>query len=107
MVNGTAALRLPKMGLTVAMYTECQAKTTLRNFSHVLIRSSVGHATTRREFIDPKEFGRAFVAMALERHSVDGNETVLLGDDMYKKLAAMVEEFSNHFTLHKMFTLDT
>lgn len=102
MVNGTAALGLPQTGLTgvmanacvgaaIVMHAECQANSSMPHFTHVLVSSSVGHATTRQEFIETNDFGRVFVAMILDRHSVDDKGTVLVDDDMYKKLAATIE----------------
>ena len=101
MVNGSAALGLPQSGLTgvlanacvgaaSVMYAECQADSSLPDFAHVLINSSVGHAQFRQETIDPNEFGQVFVAMVLNKHSVDDKGTVFIDDGAYKKLASMI-----------------
>jgi NAD(P)-dependent dehydrogenase (short-subunit alcohol dehydrogenase family) len=95
-VNGSAALGLPFSGLTGVLANsvvglaklldhECKDKNMPR-FTHAMISASVGHP--RDNTMDPKEFGKAFVAMALEKHQVDSTGTIVIDDDCFNKLAA-------------------
>lgn len=101
MVNGAAAKGLPSTGLTgvlasacvgasVVMSNECVNSPDLPDYSHVLIDSSVGHAQFRTETIDPNEFGRVFVAMALKKHQVDAEGTILVDDACYERLVSLL-----------------
>jgi NAD(P)-dependent dehydrogenase (short-subunit alcohol dehydrogenase family) len=108
MVNGTAALNIVGMGLTGVlahasagasqlMHAECSSSHehahTLPTFTHILVASSVGHAPVRGSGTnDPNEYGKAFVAMALDKHAAfkDDTGTLLLDDAMAEKLKAML-----------------
>jgi NAD(P)-dependent dehydrogenase (short-subunit alcohol dehydrogenase family) len=107
LINGTAAMNIVGAGLTGVlahasvgaaqlMHAECTSShdaTTLPTFTHVLVSSSVGHAHVRGSGTnDPNEYGRAFVAMALDKHAAfkDDTGTLLLDDAMAEKLKAML-----------------
>jgi NAD(P)-dependent dehydrogenase (short-subunit alcohol dehydrogenase family) len=102
LINGAAARNIPGMGLTAVTANAVVGAAQLMNaqpaqdggcphFTHVLLASSVGHETHRGPTTnDPNEYGRAFVAMALNRHSSDkdGHGTLILDDAMAAKLIA-------------------
>jgi NAD(P)-dependent dehydrogenase (short-subunit alcohol dehydrogenase family) len=96
LVNGSAAQGLPFSGLTGVLANsvlglaklldhECKDKNMPR-FTHALISASVGHP--RDYTMDPNEFGKAFVAMALAKHQVDSDGTIVIDNDCFNKLAA-------------------
>lgn len=99
MVNGMAAKGLPQIGLTgilanaadgasQVMNMECQKVDTLPSFTQVMINSSVGHAQARGSTLDPNDFGRVFVAMALGKHESDEHGTTVVDDALYSHLVA-------------------
>ncbi|KAL7578387.1 hypothetical protein ACA910_012787 [Epithemia clementina (nom. ined.)] len=104
MVNGAAGLNIVGSGVTGVlanacigaaklMYDECsKSPNELPNYTHVLLASSVGHAQFRGNTHDPNAYGKVFVAMALDKHaaSKDKDGTLMLNDDMYAKLTAML-----------------
>jgi NAD(P)-dependent dehydrogenase (short-subunit alcohol dehydrogenase family) len=96
LVNGSAAQGLPFSGLTGVLANsvvglaklldhECKDKNMPR-FTHALISSSVGHL--RDDTMDPNEFGKVFVAMALHKHHVDSTGTIVIDNDCFNNLAA-------------------
>lgn len=106
MLNGAAALNIVATGLTGVMANACLGAAklmndecsnnsdTLPNYTHVLLVSSVGHADARGSdnTNDPNEFGKAFVAMALNKHSEfkDKSGTLMLDDAMFEKLSSLL-----------------
>jgi len=101
-VNGSAALNILAEGLTgvVAngvvgaarlMFDECSNNPeNLPTFTHIMLKSSVGHSQFRDVTNDPLEYGKVFVAMALGKHETDGVGTIEVDDDVYRKLVAML-----------------
>ena len=82
LVNGAAAKNIVGIGLTALMANAVAGATQLmfaqsqdrnghfpHHFTHVLLHSSVGHAAVRGSTNDPNEYGKAFVAMALNQHA--------------------------------------
>jgi NAD(P)-dependent dehydrogenase (short-subunit alcohol dehydrogenase family) len=104
MINGSAALNIPQVGLTGILAHACMGAALLMNeecnkgdtnfpsYTHVMLSSSVGHTAMRGDTThDPNEYGKAFVAMALGKHESqrDKDGTLWLDDDLYSKLVAM------------------
>jgi hypothetical protein len=100
MVNGTAAKAIPNTGFTGVLanavaglaqmaFHECQASpTTMPQFTHAQISSSVGHDHVRGQTHDPNEFGKVFVAMVLNQHEGKARDgTLLIDDAFYQKIA--------------------
>lgn len=96
-VNGSAAISLPQSGLTGILansvvgfakvaFAECDADNRLPQFTHALVSSSVGHSQFRADTLDPVDFGRVFVAMALGKHKVDSTGSILVNDSTYADL---------------------
>lgn len=99
-VNGAAAKAIPNTGFTGVLanavsgfaqmaFHECQtSSTTMPQFTHALISSSVGHDHVRGQTHDPNEYGKVFVAMVLNQYDGKSNDGTLLVDDaFYRKVA--------------------
>lgn len=96
LVNGASAHDLPNSGLAGVLANsvvglaklldhECKDKNMPR-FTHALISVWIGHPMP--DTMDPNEFGKAFVAMTLEKHQVDSTGTIVIGKECFNELAA-------------------
>lgn len=104
LINGAAAKNITRMGVTAVMANAVVGAAQLMHaqskdgaslphrFTHVLLASSVGHEAMRGPSTnDPNEYGKAFVAMALDQHARYQDQqsgTLELNDAMAAKLIA-------------------
>lgn len=101
LVNGAAARNIPGLGLTAVMnhavigaaqlmHAQSVKDDAFPHFTHALIAASIGHG--RPDTNDPNEFGKSFVAIALNLHDAEMDEdgTLNLDDAMAAKLIASI-----------------